>query len=84
MASCLHVDGIPVTLLSKVVRMAEWAARKRALRVASYTQADGSHLIDITMRDGSRKEMHAPAGKLEVDWEPTPEILAWQKRLGER
>ena len=73
-----------MTLLSKIIRMAEWAARKRALRVACYTQPDGSHVIDVTMRDGSRKEMHAPTSELKIDWEPVPEVMAWQKRLGER
>jgi len=71
------------TLLSNVVRQAELAACQYAQRVECYTEGDGSHVILVVFRNGARKEMHAPPGELEIDWEATPENLRWQKRLGE-
>lgn len=71
-----------MTKLSHVVKMAEASASKRAVRVSSWTQRDGSHCIDITFKDGTRKEMNAPSGPLEMDWELRPEFLTMQNKIG--
>ena len=70
-----------MTKLSDVVRMAEASASKKAIRVDTWTQKDGSHVVDITFKDGKRKEMHAPPGPLEMDWQSSQGWLEYQRRI---
>lgn len=67
--------------LSEIVKHAEFASGKRAIRVHSYTQRDQSHLLVVDFKDGTRKEMHAPVGPLEMDWELNDDFLRYQNSL---
>ena len=70
-----------MTKLSDIIKHAEFAARKKAVRVYTWTQKDGSHCIDVVFKDGTRKEMHAPSGRLEMDWELRQDFLQYQNRI---
>jgi len=70
-----------VSKLSQIIRHAEFSSGKRAIRVHSYTQRDQSHLLTVVFKDGSQKEMNAPIGPLEMDWELDTEYLKFQNSL---
>ena len=67
--------------LSHIIRHAEFASGQRAIRVHCYTQRDSSHLVNVVFKDGTQKEMNAPKGPLEMDWELDVEYLKFQNSL---